>query len=84
MDYPEEWNQLLRHERRKKIKFLRRENEVKNRGLKKIRNLCLLVAAVAVLAIGGKQLTRKSPEKVEFEQKVQIITLSSSRYSLGR
>ena len=75
MDYPEEWNQLPRHERRKKIKALRRQNESKAQVFKKIRNFGLLIVATVALVIGGGQLTRKSPEKIEFDQKVETISL---------
>jgi len=75
MDYPEEWNQLPRHERRKKIKLLRRQNESKVQTFKKIRNFGLLFAAAIALIVGVRLLTRKSPEKVEFEQKVATVSL---------
>ncbi len=75
MDYPEEWNKLPRHERRKKIKALRRQNENKAQTFKKIRNFGLLVIAIVALTAGGWLLTRKSPEKIEFEQKVNTISL---------
>ena len=75
MDYPEEWNQLPRHDRRKRIKLLRRQNESKAQVFKKIRNFGLLIVATVALVIGGWQLTRKSPEKIEFDQKVETISL---------
>ncbi|KKW33236.1 MAG: hypothetical protein UY78_C0016G0003 [Parcubacteria group bacterium GW2011_GWA1_53_13] len=75
MDYPEGWNQLPRHERRKKIKLLRRQNESKVQTFKKIRNFGLLFAAAIALIVGVRLLTRKSPEKVEFEQKVATVSL---------
>ncbi len=75
MDYPEEWNQLPRHERRKKLKLLKRQNENRANSFNKIRNFGLLLVTAAILVIGGWLLTRKSPEKIEFEQEVEIISL---------
>ena len=75
MDYPEEWNQLPRHDRRKRIKLLRRQNESKAQVFKKIRNFGLLIVATVALVIGGWQLTKKSPEKIEFERKVETVSL---------
>lgn len=75
IDYPEEWNQLPRHERRKLIKQLRRKEEAGARKSKKIRNYLLITVLVVASAVGVWQLTRKSPEKIEFEQKVEAVSL---------
>lgn len=75
MDYPEEWNQLPRHERRKKIKELRKQKEGQAGKIKKIRNITLAIVAVVALAMFYKLATKKSPERAEFEQRVQTVSL---------
>lgn len=75
MDYPEEWNELPKHERKKKLKALRRERENKVKMIKKIRNWGLVIVALVVGIFGYIQLTKKSPEQIEFEQKVDEISL---------
>jgi len=75
IDYPEEWNQLPRHERRKKVRELRRQKEKQGRSLGKVRNIALPITVVIALVIGYIFLTKKSPEKIEFEQKVATISL---------
>lgn len=75
MDYPEEWNQLPRHERRKKIKLLRRQNEKRARSYKKIIFIVLSIVAVVALVMFYKLATKKSPERVEYEQKVETVSL---------
>ncbi|MEK7525222.1 MAG: hypothetical protein AAB548_02525 [Patescibacteria group bacterium] len=75
MDYPEEWNQLPRHERRKRIKLLRRQNEKQTQTLKKIAAIGLVLLAFPILFLSYKFLTKKSPEKIVFEQKVETVSL---------
>ena len=75
MDYPEEWDQLPRHERRKKIKMLRRQREKQTSRFRKIRNIGLVIVAVVALIGWYKFATKKTPEKIEFEQKVETISL---------
>jgi len=75
MDYPEEWNELPKHERKKKFKELRRGQERKSELLKKIRNWGLVIVILVVLVVGFTQLTKKSPEQIEFEQQVKTISL---------
>lgn len=75
MDYPEEWNELPKHERKKKLKVLRRERERKTELIKKIRNWSLVAVVVVAGVFGLIRLTQKSPEKIEFEQEVEAISL---------
>lgn len=75
MDYPEEWNQLPRHERRKKIKFLRRQNEKRARSYKKIIFIVLSIVAVVVMIFLYRLATKKTPERIEYEQKVETVSL---------
>ena len=75
MDYPEEWNQLPRNERRKNIKQLRKQNQSKSNVVGKIRNAAVVVV-ILIVAIGGFMvLTKKSPEQIEFEQEVETVSL---------
>ena len=75
MDYPEEWNNLPKHERRKKLKQLRREREQRDELVKKIRNWSLVTALSVVAVIGYVQLSKKSPEEIEFEQQLEVVSL---------
>ena len=75
MDYPEEWNELPKHERKKKLKALRRGREKKAELFKKIRNWGIVVVILVVGIVGLTQLTKKSPEQVEFEQQVKSVSL---------
>lgn len=75
MDYPEEWNDLPRHERRKKIKHLRRKREQKTELVKKIRNWSLAIILFVVAVFGYIRLTEKNPEQIEFEQQLEKISL---------
>lgn len=75
MDYPEEWNELPKHERKKKLKALRRDREKKTERIKKIRNWGLVIVILVVGVFGFTQMTKKSPEEIEFEQKVDEISL---------
>ena len=75
MDYPEEWNELPKHERKKKLKALRRDREKKTELIKKIRNWGLVIVILVVGVFGFTQLTKKSPEQIEFEQQVETVSL---------
>lgn len=75
IDYPEEWNELPKHERKKKLKALRREQERKSELLKKISNWGLVAVILVAGAFGFTQLTKKSPEQIEFEQQVEAVSL---------
>jgi len=75
MDYPEEWNQLLKHERKKKIKELMREQERKTNSVKKIRNWGIVVIVLFIVVFGYIQLTKKTPEQTIFEQQIKAVSL---------
>ena len=75
MDYPEEWNQLPRHERRKKLKLLKREKAKQANFFKKIRNIGLVFITAVVLIASYKLLTKKSPEEIEFVKGVETVSL---------
>lgn len=61
MDYPEEWNELPKHERRKRIRKLRREKEKRSELVSKVRSW-VIITLVAVLLIGGIYLWQTNKE----------------------
>lgn len=75
MNYPEEWNELPKHERKKKLRELRRGQDRKSGLLKKIRNWGIAIIVLTVGVLGLIQLTKKSPEQIEFEQQVEAVSL---------
>lgn len=75
MDYPQEWNELPKHERRKKLKTLRRQQEEKSRLLKKIRNWGLAAAVLITGIFALSQLTGKSPEQLDLERQTAAASL---------
>jgi len=75
MDYPEEWNELPKHERKKMLKELRQGREQKAGSLKKIRNWGLVTIVLVLIVVGIIQLTKKSPEQIAFEQEVKTVSL---------
>lgn len=75
MDYPEEWNELSKHERKKKLKELRRGQDHKNGLMKRIRNWGIVIVVFIMGVIGFIQLTKKTPEQIQFEQEVKAVSL---------
>ena len=75
MDYPEEWNELPEHERKKKLSELRREREQKAGAVKRMRNRGLIITALVLVTVGFIRLTQKSPEQIAFEQQVKAASL---------
>jgi len=75
MDYTEEWNELPKHERKKRLKELRREQDHKNVLLKKMRNWGIVIIVFIMGVIGFIQLTKKTPEQIQFEQEVKAVSL---------
>jgi len=75
MDYPEEWNELPKHERKKKLKALRRDQEKKSELVKKMRNWGLTIIVLVISVFGYSQLTKKTPEQVELEKQIESISL---------
>jgi len=74
-DYPEEWNELSKYERKKKIKELLQEQERKSSSLKKIRNIGLIVIAIILIVVGIIQLTKKTPEQIKLKKQVATVSL---------
>lgn len=77
MNYPQEWNDLPRHERRKKIRELQHNQENKSLVFKKIRNMAVVILVLALFAFLIIWLTKKSPKQTEFEQKVKGVSLGN-------
>jgi len=75
MDHPEEWSQLPRHERRKKVRELERVKANKTKTTQKIKNTIISVIMVGVLVGGFMALTRKSPEQIEIAKKTELVSL---------
>lgn len=75
MDHLEEWSQLPRHERRKKVRELERVKANKTKTTQKIKNSIILVIIVSVLVGGFILLTRKSPEQIEIAKKTELVSL---------
>jgi len=74
-DYPAEWDELPRHERRQKLKALRHEQDKRAELIKKARNWGLAALAVGVGIFGYVQLIKKSSEQIELEQRIEIVSL---------
>jgi hypothetical protein len=75
MQYPEEWNQLPKHKRRKKIKNLRRQKNKRSNILKKVKNGLILTIVFILVLSGYKKMTKKTPDEIEFEQKIKVASL---------
>lgn len=75
MEYPEEWDQLPKRDRKKKIKELKRKKAKQQTAIKKLRNVAISVVVLAVVIVSYRLVTKKSPEKIAFEQKVYEVSL---------
>ena len=75
MDYPEEWNDLPKKDRKKKIKELKKEKDKRQATIKKTRYIAISIVVLAIVIIGSRLGTKKAPEKIAFEQKVEGVSL---------
>lgn len=75
IDYPKQWNELPKRERRQKIRELKKQNRKKVEFNKKIKNIGIVVILLLVLVGGYKLLTQKSPEEIAFQEEVKEISL---------
>lgn len=75
MDYPEEWNELPKHERKKRLRGLRRAHEQKSGLSKRVRNWGIVIVVLAIGIVGFTQLIKKTPEQVKFEQEVAAVSI---------
>ncbi len=75
VDYPKEWDELPKKERKKKIRGLKKQTEKKQKTTSMARNVVVFIIILAVLIVGYRLVTKKTPEDIEFEQKVAEISL---------
>jgi hypothetical protein len=75
IDYPHEWDELPKNERRKKIKELKRDQLRRGVAMKKWRNYGLVILVIGVLVGGYFWFTKESFEQVVFEQQIEEISL---------
>ena len=76
LDYPKDWNQLPRHERRKKIKALRREHENKTERVKRFYNWGLVFVVLLIGFFAYAKLARESSKQIESERQIKPVSLS--------
>jgi hypothetical protein len=77
IDYPKEWDELPKRERKQKIRELKKKTEKKQNLIIKTRNIAIVVVLVVFSVLGYLQLTKKSPEEIAFEQEVGEVSLDS-------
>jgi hypothetical protein len=75
MNYPEEWDELPKHERRKKIKRLKKQREEKRARVNKLRNIVVVVVLVGVGVFGYRWARQKTAEEVEREARIEAVSL---------
>ncbi len=75
MDYPKEWDDLTKRDRKKKIKELKRKKTKQQATIKKLRNIAVLIAVLVIVVAGYYLVSKKSPEEIAFEQKVDEVSL---------
>ncbi len=75
MQYPEEWNQLPKHERRRKIKELKRNQKKSTAVFQKTKKTFLTLLVLLVVVVSYKQITKKTPKQIEFEEEVKEVSL---------
>lgn len=75
MEYPEEWNQLPKRERKKKLKELKRKRVKQQSKFKKMRNVVITLVVLVIVVVGYRLITKKTPEEIAFEQKIDEVSL---------
>ena len=79
MDYPEEWNKLSRHERRKKIKELNRKKENNALIVKKVRNTTIVLILLGLIVFFIIQVTKKT-NSVSLKEKVKEFEIEGRNH----
>jgi len=74
-DYPKEWDELPKKERKQKIKSWRKQKQKRNFYVKKVRNWGLVFGAIFVGFFAYIQLNKKTPEEIAFESEVKESSL---------
>lgn len=75
IDYPKEWDELPKRERKRKIRELKKQEQKKLELFKRAKNISIVVVLFVVIVGGYRLLTQKSPEDAAFDQEVEQITL---------
>jgi hypothetical protein len=75
MEYPKEWNDLTKRERKKKLKELKREKTKQQAIVKKLRNVAITLIVLVVVIAGYRLATKKTPEEIAFDQEVEEVSL---------
>lgn len=80
IDYPEEWNDLPKHERKKKLKELWREHGRKSGLVKKVRNWGVLIVVLVVGVVGFTIQPEREIETVSLDGKVEEFTIEGKNH----
>jgi hypothetical protein len=75
VDYPKEWDELPKKERKKKIRELKKQTKKKKETFSKVKNIAIVLVVGGAIVFGYKLLTTKSPEEVAFEEEVEEVSL---------
>lgn len=75
IDYPEQWDELPKRERKQKIRELKRQSLKKAEFAKKARNLAIAAVVIVILVGAYKLATQKSPEEVAFQEELKQVSL---------
>lgn len=75
MEYPDEWNQFPKRERKKKIKEIKRRRAKLQATINKLRSVVISVVVLSAVIVGYRLVTKKTPEEIAFEQRVDEISL---------
>ena len=75
MEYPEEWNDLPKRERKKKLKELKRQKEEQQATSGKIKSAVIFLVVLVILGVGYRLVTKRTPEEAAFEKEVEEVSL---------
>lgn len=75
MDYPKEWDELPKRERKQKIKEMRRGQAEKRAKLFKVLKIGGVVAVIVAAVTAYYFFNQKTPEEAAFEQEVEEVSL---------
>lgn len=75
IDYPSQWDELPKRERKKKIRELKKKKKERSKLFKKLKNIGVIVVVIAASIGIYKLATRKSPEEASFRKEVEEAAL---------
>ncbi|NCN58897.1 hypothetical protein COW99_04665 [Candidatus Roizmanbacteria bacterium CG22_combo_CG10-13_8_21_14_all_38_20] len=75
IDYPKEWNELTKKERRIKIKELEQQKKLSSKRNKKIRNFLVITLIVGALLTAYIYSKRQTPQEVALKQEIDSVSL---------